>query len=186
MVLTSEIWNLYDELSPTYQPDLLTLDAGDLVFPNMLPAWDQSAHVEFCPQVGVNFIQNVVGTNIPAGDPEMPIVLHEAWWPSEPTSNTCGGLVGCPGTPNGYSQAAQSRFFALLDASPISFVWGEAFDQPWKIEGNNSACGAALGPHWGLWNNDHTSKLVVAVVDRTVFRDAFESGSMSAWSAAVP
>ena len=184
LVLTSEIWNLYHPQSPSYQADLLTSEAGDLVFPNMLPAWDQSAHVEFCPQVGVEFIQNVTADI--DDQTALPIVLHEAWWPSEPTGNTCGGLVGCPGAPNGYSQAAQSRFFALLEDSAVSFVWGEAFDQPWKVEGNNAACGAALGPHWGLWKNDHTPKLVAAVVDRTVFRDGFESGTMSSWSAAVP
>jgi exo-beta-1,3-glucanase (GH17 family) len=183
LVLTSELWNLYDPGQPAiFQPELLTVESGDVVFPNLLPVWDSSHHVEYCPQVGVEFVQNVVGQNIAAGNPEMPTVLHESWWPSEPTGNTCGGLVGCPGAPNGYSESAQRRFFSLLEGSGVPFVWGEAYDQPWKIEGSNG-CGAALGPHWGLWKNDGTPKLVYDVVDRTIFRDGFETGDTSSWSA---
>ena len=181
LVVTSEVWLLYDSQNPNFQPALLTTQSGDVVFPNVHPVWDSTPQVAYCPQVGVQFVQNVVNQNIAGGNPQMPVVLHESWWPSAPTGNTCNGVTGCIGSPNGYNEAAQSRYFSLLASSGIKFVWGEAFDQPWKGEATNG-CGALLGRNWGLWKNDYTPKQVVNdVVDETGFHDGFESGNATQW-----
>jgi len=192
IVLTSEAWTMYyddpKDLDDGFQPELLTPEGGDLVFPNLHPLWEPTPQVEFCPEVGVEFVKNVknlIKDGIGSDKPE--IVLHESWWPSDPTANTCNDVPGCTGTPKGYNEAAQSRYFSLLAGSGVSFVWGEAFDQPLKIERTNDGCGAALGPNWGLWRSDGTPKQVVAsVMNRMIFIDGFESGNASHWSWITP
>jgi exo-beta-1,3-glucanase (GH17 family) len=77
--------------------------------------------------------------------PDRTIFIKETWY-------SAGGHPAA-------SEANQSAFFAALAQNPtVKFVWGEAYDQPWKSE---SSPFGTIGPHWGLFTTDGTPKAVI-------------------------
>lgn len=58
----------------------------------------------------------------------------------------------------GYGEAAQLRFFDLLEQTQLRFVHFEAFDQPWKSRTRSHPAES----HWGIFRADGSPKAVVA------------------------
>jgi hypothetical protein len=73
------------------------------------------------------------------------VVIKEAWFPT-------GGNAAA-------TEANQNAFFQRLAAHSVIFVWGEAYDQPWKT-GEQSPFGT-LGPEWGLHGSDGSPKQLI-------------------------
>jgi hypothetical protein len=132
-------------------PDIVA--AGDWVFPNLQP-WFNGA---LDPSDIGGMVQAVVGEvaalQTLAGN--QVVVVKESWWP------TAG--------PAGASESNQVEYFRQLAEQPVFFVWGEAYDQPWKSEDSPSG---SLGPNWGLHTADRTPKAIIAEL-RDIYTQAY-------------
>ena len=103
---------------------------------------------------------------------KLPVILKEAWWPSNVSAGP--GCTLQPNAPPGngwtsapYSEAAQQRFYSGLVGTGIKFVWAEPFDLN-KPECKNpppAGYGGLIGPYWGLWRSPGAPKPVVSVID---------------------
>jgi exo-beta-1,3-glucanase (GH17 family) len=107
-VTTTETMNQYRN-----DPSLLML--GDWVFPNIHPWF---ANIRSIPEA-VEFVVHEYEA-LQTAVPGRTIVVKEAWWPteSEPAA----------------TEANQVAFFEQLAETCVMFIWGEAFDQFWKVE----------------------------------------------------
>lgn len=119
------------------------LDIGDFAMVNIQP-WFNPANN---PNDPAAIAQAVAGEYqaLLAADLDQLIVVKESWWP------TSGHAAA--------TEANQSAFFEALVATDVPFVWGEAYDQPWKT-GEQSPFGT-FGPSWGLHDSSGTAKSTI-------------------------
>jgi exo-beta-1,3-glucanase (GH17 family) len=136
-VTTSEPPCKYINPSCGVEPGLLNL--GDFLFPNVQP-WCGGITD---PIAAAQYVAAQVAA-LQAAAPDRVIVVKEAWWPT-------GG--GHPAA----TEENQVIFFQNLVARQVPLVWGEAYDQYWKID----ACPGNPGPHWGLHTSDGVPKLII-------------------------
>lgn len=116
-------------------PSLLTL--GDWVCLNTHP-W--LANIRTIPEA-VEYVQRWYRAFQTAA-PGRAVVVNETWWP------TGGGDFTA-------SEASQVEFFRRLAGTEVRFVWGEAFDQYWKMaEGPQ-------GPFWGYHTDNAIPKRII-------------------------
>jgi exo-beta-1,3-glucanase (GH17 family) len=159
---TSEPWNIYDGTGDPNVVHGLT-GVGDWIFPNLHSFYEQGwppAHEQ--PAKGVEFVTNVYNKFFASkATPTRPAVLHESWWPS--ALDPLGGQPISPSYRNTGTQANQASYFRLLATKPVLFIYGEAFDEPWKT-GEGKPDTGDPGPHWGLWHDVQTPKAVVDVI----------------------
>jgi exo-beta-1,3-glucanase (GH17 family) len=120
-----------------YQSDPSLSAIGDWVFPNLQFWFDPT--IRSIPQA-VSTVQSQYQT-LQAAAPARTVVVKEAWWPT----------AGDPAA----TEANQAEFFRLLAASPVKFVFGEAYDQFWKAEA------LGQGPHWGLHTDTGSPKQII-------------------------
>jgi hypothetical protein len=147
---------------------------GDFVFPNLHAAWDnnpaQNGLFSANPILGVGFTKTNFDLYFKAS--RLPVILKEAWWPSNVSA-----APGCqlqPNAPPGngwtsapYSEAAQKRFYSGLVGTGIPFIWAEPFDLD-KPECKNpppAGYGGLIGPYWGLWKSPGAPKQAVSAID---------------------
>lgn len=145
-VTTSEPGGQYYTGSPNSQP---LLHLGDWLFPNIdYFLWDfgSGPQTSTPQQMWTNvsfFYQFALNNNATGG----PVVAKESFYP------TAGGSVGGGATASDANQIAwygQEASTQKVNGQPFLFVWGEAFDQPWKgpnLPGNPIA---PFEPHMGL------------------------------------
>jgi exo-beta-1,3-glucanase (GH17 family) len=164
-------WYFYLPNNPI-GPRLMAL--GDFVFPNLHAVWDnnpaQNGLFSANPILGVGFTKTNVDQYFRSS--KLPVILKEAWWPSNATAGP--GCALQPNAPPGngwtsapYSEAAQQRFYSGLVATGIKFVWAEPFDLD-KPECKNpppAGYGGLIGPYWGLWKSPGVPKAAVSVID---------------------
>jgi hypothetical protein len=55
------------------------------------------------------------------------------------------------------------EYFEALAKTTINFIYGEAFDQAWKVNEGDPDMGR-FGVHWGLWQDVNTAKEVVNTI----------------------
>jgi hypothetical protein len=116
-----------------YFKDEKLFSLGDWVFPNAHPFWQNITD----PVQALGWTQNTFNAlNERAGG--LPVVLKEVGLPT----------AGAPRL----SEYQQAEYYARLRESLVRYVYFEAFDQPWKTEGN-------VGAHWGLFNADRSPKV---------------------------
>ena len=135
-VATSETYNRY-----LADPTLASL--GDWLFPN-LQFWFDPAIRTPAQAAQVVETQYLALQAMASG---RAVVVKEAWWPT----------AGDPAA----TEENQVEFFRALAASPVRFVWGEAYDQFWKQEP------LGQGPNWGLHRSDGGPKPVVPALRST-------------------
>jgi exo-beta-1,3-glucanase (GH17 family) len=149
---TSDAWYLYRSNG--------CLHAGDWIFPNLHPFFDPGQRAHQDPTGGADFVKTKLVehfTQMRDTDGK-DVVLHEAWWPSAQDGNPTDSSYQGAGSPEN-----QKRFFEALASAGVKFVYGEAFDQSWKKEGDTKMGG--VGGHWGLWHDTETAKLVTDVIN---------------------
>lgn len=124
------------EVQPLYEKDVenSVLDLGDWVFPNIHPFW---AHITD-PFDAAMWTEMQYETLVQAAGPERKVVFKEIGLPTAGTNNT--------------SELRQAEYFFRLKETSVVFVYFEAFDQPWKVEGGG------VGAHWGLFLEDRSPK----------------------------
>jgi exo-beta-1,3-glucanase (GH17 family) len=159
---TSEPWNIYDGTGDKNAvPGLTAL--GDWIFPNLHPFYEQGwppAHEE--PAKGVQFDADVYKKFFASkASPSRPAVLHESWWPS--AVDSWRGNPVPPSYRKTGTLANQAAYFRILATTPVPFIYGEAFDEPWK-SGEGDAGTGDPGTHWGLWHDTRSPKNVVGVI----------------------
>jgi len=126
-----------------YQGDATLVTLGDWVFPNLQFWFDPAIRT---PAQGVASVQSQYQT-LQSLAGARTIVIKEAWYP------TAGDAAA--------TQGNQSEFFRLLAATPIRFVWGEAFNQFWKSEP------LGQGPNWGLHTDTGSPMQVITTLRET-------------------
>ncbi|HML23384.1 MAG TPA: hypothetical protein PKD09_17140 [Aggregatilinea sp.] len=124
------------EVQPLYEKDVENgvLDVGDWVFPNIHPFW---AHVTD-PADAAQWTKIQYENLLDAVGAERPVVFKEVGLPTAGAEST--------------SELRQAEYYFRLKETPVVFVYFEAFDQPWKVEGGG------VGAHWGLFLNDRSPK----------------------------
>lgn len=123
--------------------DPTLIDLGDFATVNIQP-WFNGSLNPSNPAAMATAVSNEY-TALKNLRPDRSIFVKEAWY------STTGNVAA--------TQANQTAFFAALANTPVKFVWGEAFDQPWKSE--NSPFGT-LGPGWGMFTGNRTPKSIVS------------------------
>jgi exo-beta-1,3-glucanase (GH17 family) len=136
------------EVGGQYLADPTLLEVGDFTMVNIQP-WFNAANDPNDPAAMAAAVAGEYQALLAARD-EAFVVIKEAWWPTD-------GHAAA-------TEANQSAFFAALVDSGVPFVWGEAYDQPWKT-GEGSPFGT-FGPTWGLFDSGGAAKQVMA--DRAV------------------
>ncbi|MCG8434529.1 MAG: hypothetical protein MJA83_10900, partial [Gammaproteobacteria bacterium] len=137
------------ETSGQYFADNSLLDLGDFVFFNTQP-WFNGALNPADPAGMAASVSNEFFA-FQQIRPDRTIVIKESWYP------TGGNVVA--------TEANQVAFFqALADETNTSdesvlFAWGEAYDQPWKIEVSPFG---VVGPDWGFHTSNGTPKQLIA------------------------
>lgn len=126
--------------------DPTLLDLGDFVTVNIQPWFNGSLNPNN-PAGMATAVANEYAA-LKALQPNRPIIVKEAWFPSA--------------GPSGATEVNQSTFFAALAATPVVFAWGEAFDQYWKNEPGSPF--GTLGNSWGMFESDRTPKAIVATL----------------------
>lgn len=129
-VTTSEVSDLYEE-----DKENNVLAIGDWLFPNMHPFW---AHITD-PVEAVEWTEYQFETLVELSGSDRPVVFKEVRLPT----------AGAPQT----SEYRQIEYYQRLQNTDVIFVYFEAFDQPWKQEGN-----VQVGAHWGLFQSDRNPK----------------------------
>jgi exo-beta-1,3-glucanase (GH17 family) len=139
-VLTNEPLNQYldNGLCPAR---LIAL--GDAVLANVHPWWAAIRS----PAQATAFVADAV-RQLRSRAGSRAVILKEVWWPT-------AGEAGA-------SESAQREFFAALAASNAPFVWGEAYDQPWKARNEG-----LFGAHWGLHTAQRAPKTIIAELAST-------------------
>jgi hypothetical protein len=132
-VTTTEVFNLYFT-------DNKLLSLGDWIFPNAHPYWQNITD----PVQAVGWTQNTFNA-LSERASDIPIILKEVGLPTS-------------GTPR-VSEYQQAEYYTRLRDSAVTFIYFEAFDQPWKIEDK-------VGSHWGLFNSDRSPKVASEYVLR--------------------
>jgi exo-beta-1,3-glucanase (GH17 family) len=139
-VTTTEVLALYD---PTNENNVLGL--GDWLFPNVHPYWAGVTQ----PERAFLWTQQEYQTLLQHTTADRPLVLKEVGLPSagalDPTNTVHSDYY--------LSEHNQAEYYARLRNSDVVFVYFEAFDQPWKQEGDSQ-----IGAHWGLFYADRTMK----------------------------
>ncbi|MFQ6026243.1 MAG: glucoamylase family protein [Dehalococcoidia bacterium] len=126
-VTTTEEWGDY--------LDSRVLNLGDWVFPNVHPYW-----------YGITDPQEAVSWTVERFQ-ELATYTDKAIAFKE---------VGLPtGGSEGLSERDQATYYKLLKKTRVTFVYFEAYDQPWKQW-------AEVEPHWGLFRQDRFPKLAVS------------------------
>ena len=137
-----------------YLADTTLLDVGDFAMPN-LQSWFNSANHPNDPAAMAQAVADEYAALL-AARPERLVVIKETWWP------TAGHAAA--------SEANQSLFFQGLVARSVKFVWGEAYDAPWK-SGEISPFGS-FGPNWGLYRSDGSPKAAATAL-RENYSDSY-------------
>ena len=122
-----------------YQRIPALASVGDWAFPNIHP-WFANHHT---PEGAARWVRREY-CSLRAHAPGRVWVIHESWWPTrgaDPAANPVN----------------QVRFFRALLRTPLPMVLGEAYDQPWKQEGD-------VGPSWGWHYADMTPKPVISAL----------------------
>jgi exo-beta-1,3-glucanase (GH17 family) len=171
-VATSDAWNVYVP-GEKFVPGLM--QTGDWVFPNLHPWFEQGwapAHQD--PSKAMDFLKNVMNEQFNSGKTGgKAVILHEVWWPSQndgayvPDWSKTDDQSRWKNEHNYFGAASpekQRDFFQALNRNGFKFVYGEAFDQSWKSEGDASFQGK-FGQHWGLWSGVNGDKLVNGVIN---------------------
>lgn len=112
------------------------LNAGDWVFPNTHPYWNNITVPDDAANWTLQQYQSLADAT------SQIVVLKEVGLPSAGDS--------------GLSETVQNQYYRKLEDltqnySGTTYVYFEAFDQPWKTH-------AAVEPHWGLFNQDRSTK----------------------------
>lgn len=126
-----------------YQNDPTLASLGDWVFPT-LQFWFDPAIRTPALAVGSVQAQHQILVNLAPG---RTVVVKEAWWPT-------GGDAAA-------TEANQTEFFRQLATTQIKFIWGEAYDQFWKVEPLNQ------GPRWGLHTDNGIPKQIIQTLQNT-------------------
>lgn len=121
-----------------YLADSTLLEVGDWVFPTIHPWY---ANIRTIPDA-VSYVKSNVQT-LHAQTSKV-VVVKEAWWPT-------GG--GDPAA----SENNQNEFFRQLSLTGVRFIWGEAYDQYWKVESPP----LDPGPHWGFHTDYGMEKSII-------------------------
>lgn len=124
------------EVQPLYEPGVenSVLALGDWVFPNIHPFWNRVTD----PYDAARWTEAQYDRLVQAAGPDRHVVFKEVGLP------TAGA--------DAVSELRQAEYYIRLQETPVIFVYFEAFDQPWKQEGDG------VGEHWGLFNNDRSPK----------------------------
>lgn len=112
----------------------LVLELGDWIFPNVHPYWHGISE----PASAVIWTAEQY-KNLKTKTNKL-IVFKEVGLPTAGDSTV--------------SEKKQADYYKLLKYTLVSFVYFEAFDQPWKIHAN-------VEPHWGLFRSDRSPKEVI-------------------------
>ena len=121
-----------EEIEDYQNPQLLEL--SDWIFPNVHPYWHGITEPDSAVKWTTEQYQDLKTKTNKA------IVFKEVGLP------TAGG--------SSVTEEKQAEYYKLLKDTIVSFVYFEAFDQPWKIH-------APVEPHWGLFKSDRSPKEVV-------------------------
>jgi exo-beta-1,3-glucanase (GH17 family) len=128
-VTTTEEWG--DYLNPQ------VMNLGDWVFPNVHPYWHGITH----PIQAIEWTEERF-RELSAQTDKL-VVFKEVGLPSSGDDRL--------------NEAKQAEYYHLLQDTSVTFVYFEAFDQPWKDW-------APVEPHWGLFRQDRSPKQVVQYV----------------------
>ncbi len=123
--------------------DPTLLDLGDFATVNIQPWFNAS--LDLSDPLGMAQAVSNEFVALENLRPDRSIFVKEAWY------STSGNAAA--------TEANQKSFFsALAQNTPVTFVWGESFDQPWKSEPSPFG---TLGPGWGLFTSNGTPKAVI-------------------------
>ena len=125
----------------------------------------------------LGFLQQHVAA-VRANLPGKPLIVGETGWATYAEDAQIHGRIGA-----GANEANQARHFAEVSAwaesTGITTLWFEAFDEPWKGEGDP---GAAEG-HWGLFDVDRKAKPAMHRYYRQLVTDAPTSPDYAGFTA---
>lgn len=112
------------------------------------------------------FLQQHVAA-VKANLPGLPLIVGETGWATYAEDAQIYGRIG-PAADEVNQAAYFAQASAWAESSGITTIWFEAFDEPWKGEGN---AGAAEG-HWGLFDVNRKAKLAMHPYYRQLVGDA--------------
>lgn len=138
------------EVGGLYFGDPTLIDVGDFAFVNIQP-WFNGSLNPFDPVGMAQAVRNEL-VAIQQLRPDRMVVIKEAWWPS------AGHPAATPSNQTAFYQALAN--LTDLRGDPILFAWGESYDQNWKNEPGPFS--SAIGPHWGLYEENGAPKQIVA------------------------
>jgi len=118
--------------------DPLLLNLGHWVFPNVHPYWANYRN----PSEAVAWTATVFD-ELHAQAGNRPVLFKEVGLPTAGDTDV--------------DEQRQAEYYRQLQATPVHFVYFEAFDQPWKDW-------APVEPHWGLFRSDRLPKEVTQYV----------------------
>ncbi len=116
------------------------MNACDLIMPNIYPFW-QGVNVD-----EALFHLNITYQQIIATSAGKTVIIAETGWPS--AGNKIGNAIPSPENARYFFMT----FVSWAKSSNVSFMYFEAFDEPWKTNEG------AVGVHWGIWDNNGSFK----------------------------